>query len=72
MQPLGHIAGMAAAVIGSISTLLSMVIGSVIGQMYDGTILPLVSGFALNLVVAFGIVAMTRRTTSPRDIVSPT
>ncbi|MBT7953254.1 MAG: multidrug effflux MFS transporter [Gammaproteobacteria bacterium] len=45
MQPLGHIAGVGAAVIGSLSTLMSLPIGIYIGHSYNGTILPLVMGF---------------------------
>ena len=46
MEPLGHIAGVAAAVIGSITTLISLVLGTAIGALYDGTLLPLAGGFA--------------------------
>ena len=46
MEPLGHIAGVAAAVIGSITTLVSLVLGTAIGALYDGSLLPLVGGFA--------------------------
>ena len=61
MEPLGHIAGMGAAVVGSISTLLSVSIGSLVGQMFDGTVLPLGIGFALNLVLALAVFIWTRR-----------
>jgi DHA1 family bicyclomycin/chloramphenicol resistance-like MFS transporter len=47
MKPLGHIAGIGAAVIGSLSTLISVPIGVTIGQSYNGTILPLVAGMAI-------------------------
>jgi DHA1 family bicyclomycin/chloramphenicol resistance-like MFS transporter len=47
MEPLGHIAGLGAAVVGSISTLMSVVLGIIIAGAYDGTIIPLVAGFAL-------------------------
>jgi DHA1 family bicyclomycin/chloramphenicol resistance-like MFS transporter len=47
MEPLGHIAGLGAAVVGSISTLLSVVLGIIVAGAYDGTVLPLVAGFAL-------------------------
>jgi DHA1 family bicyclomycin/chloramphenicol resistance-like MFS transporter len=46
MEPLGHIAGMAAAVIGSLSTLISGTLGALIGQSYDHTVLPLMGAFA--------------------------
>ena len=47
MRPLGHIAGSGAAMVGSFSILLAVPLGIFIGQAYDGTILPLVCGFAL-------------------------
>ena len=46
MEPLGHLAGIGAAIVGSLSTLISMLLGTVIGQSYNGTIIPLVLGFA--------------------------
>jgi DHA1 family bicyclomycin/chloramphenicol resistance-like MFS transporter len=46
MEPMGHIAGTAAAVIASLSTAISLVCGIVIGQSFNGTILPLVFGMA--------------------------
>ena len=46
MEPLGHIAGVAAAVVGSLTTFISLLLGTTIGQGYDGTVLPLVGGFA--------------------------
>jgi DHA1 family bicyclomycin/chloramphenicol resistance-like MFS transporter len=47
MEPLGHLAGIGAAVVGSLSTLISMPLGTMIGQSYNGTVLPLVFGIAL-------------------------
>jgi DHA1 family bicyclomycin/chloramphenicol resistance-like MFS transporter len=47
MDPLGHIAGAAAAVIGSATSLVSTVVGTPIGRLYDGTVTPLVCGFFL-------------------------
>ena len=61
MEPLGHIAGVGAAVVGSISTLISVVLGTVIGQAFDGTVLPLVSGFAALGLLAGGIMYWTER-----------
>ncbi len=46
MEPMGHIAGTAAAVIGSLTTVISVALGTAIAQSYDGTVLPLVGGFA--------------------------
>jgi DHA1 family bicyclomycin/chloramphenicol resistance-like MFS transporter len=53
MQPMGHIAGSAAAVIGTVVTAISATVGSLIGQAYDGTILPLAFSFA-----GFGVLAL--------------
>ncbi len=47
VQPLGHIAGVANAVISSLSTLLSVMLGGAIGYAYNGTVIPTVVGFLL-------------------------
>jgi MFS transporter, DHA1 family, multidrug resistance protein len=47
MEPLGHIAGVGAAVVGSFSTLISLALGTLIGQSYNNTVLPLVGGFMI-------------------------
>ena len=56
MEPVGHIAGMAAAISGTLSTLVSIFIGTWIGQMYNGSIMPLVYGF-LSMSVAAMLVS---------------
>ena len=61
MEPLGRIAGIGAAVIGSLSTLISVPLGTVIGQLFDGTVLPLVGGFALLGAMASIIIYWTER-----------
>jgi len=47
MEPLGHLAGIGAAIVGSLSTLLSMPLGTMIGQSYNSTVIPLIAGMAL-------------------------
>ncbi len=47
MEPLGHMAGIGAAIVGSLSTLISTLLGTTIGQSYNGTIFPLVTGLAV-------------------------
>jgi len=47
MEPLGAIAGVGAALIGSVTTFMAAMLGTAVGQAYDGTVLPLVGGFAL-------------------------
>ncbi len=52
MEPLGHIAGVGSAVVGAFSTLISAILGAAIGQSYNGTVLPLVIGFALFALIS--------------------
>lgn len=47
MEPFGHIAGLASSVVGAVSTLLAVVCGVLVGQAFDGTLLPLLAGFIL-------------------------
>ena len=47
MEPLGHVAGLGSALVGSVSTLMSVLFGVLIADAYDQTVLPLVAGFAL-------------------------
>ena len=47
MEPLGHVAGIGAAIVGSLSTFISVLLGTLIGQSYNGTILPVVTGLAV-------------------------
>jgi len=52
MEPMGHIAGVASAVIGSISGAVGLALGTVFGRAYDGTVLPLVLGFTTAALLA--------------------
>jgi MFS transporter, DHA1 family, multidrug resistance protein len=56
MQPLGHIAGIGAAVVGGSQTLISLACGTVIGQSYDNTVLPLVAGFAVLSALSIAVI----------------
>ncbi|HYJ53235.1 MAG TPA: multidrug effflux MFS transporter [Allosphingosinicella sp.] len=55
MSPLGHIAGTASALQGLITTIGGALIGLVIGQMFDGTTIPLITGFAIGGALALPI-----------------
>jgi len=44
MAPMGHMAGTGAAVIGATSSLISVSIGTIIGQLYNDTVLPVTIG----------------------------
>ena len=45
MEPMGRIAGMAAAISGALSSFIAILTGGYIGQLYDGTVIPMVGGF---------------------------
>lgn len=47
MEPLGHVAGTAASVIGSTTTLLAAGLGFLIGRAYDGSLLPIAMSFVI-------------------------
>lgn len=61
MESMGHIAGVAAAVVGSLTTVISLILGTWIGQIYDGTVLPLVGGFTVLGVGALLVMHWTER-----------
>jgi DHA1 family bicyclomycin/chloramphenicol resistance-like MFS transporter len=53
MEPMGHIAGMAASVMGALSTVAAAVIAAPIGLLFDGTIIPMVGGVLATAGLAF-------------------
>ena len=59
MEPMGHIAGMAAAVSGFISQAMAIVLGGIAGRYYDGTLTPLAIFFAVYSVCALLCVEWT-------------
>lgn len=61
MNPMGHIAGTASAVVGALSTFLSVPIAFVIGRLYNDTTLPLVGGFALLSIASLCIIRWANR-----------
>lgn len=61
MEPLGHIAGTASSVQGVITTTGGALIGFLIGQLFDGTTLPLSLGFMLCGLGALGFVLFADR-----------
>ena len=61
MQPLGHVAGTAASVQGTIGTICGALLGTAIGQSFDGTVIPLVAGFAALGAAALVVVLVTER-----------
>lgn len=65
MEPMGHVAGIAAAIIGSTSSIMSMLIGTIIGQMYNGTLFPVTSGFLIFGSVSLVIFNYAQRLSIP-------
>ncbi len=53
MEPMGHYAGIASAVIGFISSGTSAILGTIIGQAYNGSLMPMVLGFLFLTIAAF-------------------
>ena len=47
MEPMGHIAGVASTTIGVLSSAISIALGTIIGQLYAGTLLPVILGFLI-------------------------
>lgn len=61
MEPLGHVAGFAAAIIGAISTILAVLVAVPVGYSYDGTPLPLMIGVLVCSGIAWLIMIISRR-----------
>jgi DHA1 family bicyclomycin/chloramphenicol resistance-like MFS transporter len=67
MEPLGHLAGIGAAVVGSLSTLISIPLGTLIGQSYNGTVVPLIIGIAVLSGLSIGVVGWTKTNSTADD-----
>ncbi|MCU4651913.1 MFS transporter [Roseibacterium sp. SDUM158016] len=52
LEPLGHIAGMASSIMGSLATVGGAIGGAMIGQLYDGTAVPVALGVGISLSLA--------------------
>jgi len=61
MEPLGHIAGTASSVQGFVTTVGGATLGFLIGQQFDGSVIPMTRGFFVLGTLAFVIVAVTER-----------
>ena len=61
MEPMGRVAGTASSFVGCITTAIAAVIGFVIGHYFDGTVVPLVAGFAGCGLLALLVVLVTER-----------
>jgi len=61
MEPLGAIAGTASSVIGVYTSLAGALIGLIVGQAFDGTVIPLGVGFLLLGLICLLVVLWTER-----------
>jgi DHA1 family bicyclomycin/chloramphenicol resistance-like MFS transporter len=61
MQPLGHVAGTASSVQGTIGTIGGALLGLLVGQSFDGTVVPMVGAFALFGALGLMILLVTER-----------
>jgi len=55
MEPVGHVAGMAASVTSAIATVVSVVLAVPVGLMFDGTQVPLLLGVSVYGAMALGL-----------------
>jgi DHA1 family bicyclomycin/chloramphenicol resistance-like MFS transporter len=61
MQPMGHVAGTASSVQGTIGTIVGALLGLAVGQSFNGTVLPMVGGDVLFGGAALLILLVTER-----------
>jgi MFS transporter, DHA1 family, multidrug resistance protein len=61
LEPLGAIAGTASSFLGFYTTILGALCGFLIGQSFDGTVLPVGLGYAVLGGLALLVVAWTER-----------
>ncbi|WP_246664200.1 multidrug effflux MFS transporter [Tardiphaga sp. P9-11] len=61
MEPQGHIAGTASSLYGTLTTLLGIGVGYVIGQHYDGTLLPFATGLFLCTLAALAVILVVEK-----------
>ncbi|MDX5594410.1 multidrug effflux MFS transporter [Pseudovibrio sp. SPO723] len=66
MEPLGHVAGTAATMVGSVSTFIGLFLSMIIGSFYDNSLTPIVMGFAiLGAASLMTLVAAEKAATGP-------
>ena len=61
MEPMGHIAGMAASVISGIATVCAAVIAAPVGLLFDGSMTPLIGGVFVLSVAGFALMLQMGR-----------
>ncbi|TIO79544.1 MAG: multidrug effflux MFS transporter [Mesorhizobium sp.] len=61
MEPLGELAGTASSILGFMQTFLGGILGTLIGQAYNGTVTPLAAGFCSVSVAALLMILIAER-----------
>lgn len=61
LEPMGHLAGTASSVFGSVTTLMAATLGGLIGQAYDGSVTPLVVGYVILGATTLAILLVTEK-----------
>lgn len=61
LEPLGHIAGTASSLIGVVTLTIANIIAGLVGQAYDGTVVPLAAAFGVGGLLASAAVIWTER-----------
>lgn len=64
MEPMGHLAGTASAIIGTLSSLVSVVAGSYVGGLYNGAIDVWCFGVGLMILLSWAVVQLAIRAES--------
>lgn len=60
MEPLGHVAGLAASLISSLGTIGSVILAVPLGFLFDGTALPLMAGVLGYAILCLGLMRLAR------------
>lgn len=55
LEPMGHIAGVATAISGSLSSVVAIALGTPLGRAYDGSVYPVIAGFVLSSASALAL-----------------
>lgn len=71
LEPMGHVAGIASAIVGAVSALGSIAFAVPIGQAYDGTGLPLMVGIGICAVAGFALNLANPRQVGPEAVNAP-
>jgi DHA1 family bicyclomycin/chloramphenicol resistance-like MFS transporter len=61
MEPLGNLAGTASAFLGFMQTFFGGILGTMIGQAYNGTVTPLAAGFCIVSLAALAVILVAER-----------